>query len=160
MTSPAPAVSVSHPPFIVLHLMNQVLEGLLRSPVGASLSRRYVTLSFTGRKSRQAYDFPIRPHWLDGDLYAVTSNRWLLNFRGGAPVRITFDGRTTEHHGELIESPETVAELLTQLTTGYGPTRAQHKLALKFRTAGTPSRDDFIAAVRNEKIAAIRFTAV
>lgn len=159
MTTAPPNVTVSHPPFVVLRMVNPVLDRVMRSPVGDRLRRRYLTLSFKGRKSGQPYDFPIRAHTLDGDFYAVTSNRWRLNFRGGAPLRITHDGRTAEYQGTLVEDPAEVAEVLLKLTDHYGWKRAQHKLALKFTTEGSPTHEDFASVVEREKICAIHFTA-
>lgn len=157
MNSSEPAVSVSHPPFAVLRMVNPILSQVMRTPVGGSLRKRYLGLHFTGRRSGSVYDFPVRVHRHAGDVYAVTSNRWRLNFRGGAPVRTTYDGRTIDSRGELIESPDAVADLLLSLTEGYGK-RAEHKLALKFTGTGSPTRDDFIEVVRDENLCAIRFT--
>lgn len=86
MTTSVPAIAVSHPPRVVLRLVNPVLDRLLRSPIGTALRRRYLTLTFTGHKYGRIYHFPVRAHRIQGNLYAVTSARWRLNFRGGAPV--------------------------------------------------------------------------
>ena len=61
--------------------------------------------------------------------------------------------------GELIEDGAVVADLFHRCATGYGASRAQRMMGLKFRDAGMPSLDQFRQAVDENKLVAIRFTA-
>lgn len=157
MATSGPTVTVNHPPREVLRVANALLIFALRTPLGGPLRTHYLTLSFTGRNTGRAYEFPVRVHRVDEVLYAITSAEWRLNFRDAAPARVAYNGRKALYYAELIEYPNSVSDLLVKLTDDYGPRRAQHKLGLKFLT-DSPTRHDFIAAVQREHIAAVRLT--
>lgn len=156
MTTPSPAVTVSAPPRAVLRMSNPIVNLLVRIPIGTGFRGRYLILDFAGRKSGKPYHFPVRVHSIDGGIYVVTNKQWRLNFRGGTGARITLNGKTLDFRADLIEDPQTVADLLLRLTREYGP-KAQHKLALRFGQ-GSPTRDDFVDVVDREHLAAIHFT--
>jgi hypothetical protein len=60
--------------------------------------------------------------------------------------------------GELIEDPDVIADLCHRTATGYGASKAQRNMGLKFRDAGVPSVQEFRQAVDDNKLVAIRFT--
>ncbi len=105
---------------------------------------------------------PVSAHQIDGDLYALIGSVWKLNFRGGAPASVLYDGReTTMRGGALIEDREQTVSLFHRCASAYGPKRAQRMMGgLRFREDRIPSVEEFREAVEVNKLAAIRFTAV
>ena len=82
-----------------------------------------------------------------------------MNFRGGGPAEVLYDGKTTAMRGELIEDGAAVSELSHRCATKYGPGRAERMMGLKFRDNRVPTLEEFRQAVDENKLVAIRFTA-
>ena len=91
-------------------------------------------------------------------MYALAGSQWTRNFRGGAPAQIVRDGRTATMRGELITDGAQVAELFHRCATGYGPSKAQRSMGVKFRGPGVPSLAEFRQAVDANGFVAIRFS--
>ena len=157
MSEQSAAVIPSHPPEPMMRLMNSVLRRLLGTPLGRPLTD-FMVLNFAGRKSGRRFSIPVSAHVVDGTLYALANAGWKLNFRGGAPVQVVRGGKTTAMCGELIEDPDVIADLCHRTATGYGASKAQRNMGLKFRDAGVPSVQEFRQAVYDNKLVAIRFT--
>ena len=159
MTKAQPAVTVSHPPAALLRAMNPLLRFMLRTPVMGSMRKAMMVLSFTGRKSGRRYSIPVSAHLISNELYALAGAPWRLNFRGGAPVEVLYDGKTTTMRGELIEDPSTVAELSRRCAENYGVKGAQRMMGLAFRDQRIPTTEEFAAAVTANHLGAIRLTS-
>lgn len=141
-----------------MRVMNPVLKFALGTPLGGAL-KQFMVLRFTGRKSGRQFAVPVTAHLVDGDLYALASATWKVNFRGGGPARVSYGGKTTTMRGELIEDPAVVAELFHRCATKYGPKQAQTLMGLKFRDPRVPTLEEFRAAVEANKLVAVRFTS-
>lgn len=152
------AVDTGHPPSALLRLVNPVLGILLRTPLAGSARKQLMVLSFTGRKTGREFSIPLSAHVIDGDLYALTGAAWKQNFRGGAPARVVYDGRTTAMRGELIRDRDVVSDLFLRCAQAYGARRAQRMMGLKFRDDRVPAREEFAEAVDRLKLAAVRLT--
>ncbi len=83
---------------------------------------------------------------------------WKLNFRGGAPVEILHNGKTTTMRGELIEDRAVVAGLYHRCAELYGVKQAQRMMGLKFRDQRIPTLEEFSEAVEQNNLVAVRFT--
>ncbi|OBK30935.1 hypothetical protein A5634_14955 [Mycobacterium asiaticum] len=160
MTEQSYAVDVGHPPSALLKAVNPVLGFLLGTPFGGPLRKQFMVLNFTGRKSGKQFKLPVSAHVIDNDLYALAAAAWKYNFRGGAPARVVYDGKTTDMRGELVEDRETTYDLYSRCAQGYDVKRAQRQMGLKFRDDRTPTREEFAEAIVRLKLAAIRFTLV
>ncbi len=69
------------------------MKALLRSPLHWPLSRYFMLLSWTGRKSGRSYTTPVS-YVRDGDrLFVTTGDRWWRNVVGGGPVMVRLAGR-------------------------------------------------------------------
>jgi len=158
MTRGQPAVTVSHPPAALLRAVNPLLRFMLRTPVMGSMRKAMMVLSFTGRKSGRRYSIPVSAHLISNELYTLAGAPWRLNFRGGAPVEVLYDGKTTTMRGELIEDPSTVAELSRRCAENYGVKGAQRMMGLEFRDQRIPTTEEFAAAVTANHLGAIRLT--
>lgn len=149
------AVIPSHPPQVVMRVMNSALRHLLGTPVGRAL-KDFMVLEVTGRKSGRRFSIPVSAHVIDGQLYALAGSLWAMNFRGGAPTQVVHNGRTTTMRGELVEDGAEVAELFHRCAVGYGPRKAQRSMGLKFRDSRVPTLEEFRQAVDENGFVAIR----
>ncbi len=158
MTEPSYAIDVGHPPSALLRLVNPALGFLLRTPFAGPARTQLMVLSFTGRKTAKTYSIPLSAHMIAGQLYALTGAGWKHNFRGGAPARVVYDGKTTAMRGELIADRALVPDLFHRCAESYGVARAQRMMGLKFRDQRIPTREEFAEAVDRLHLAAVRLT--
>ena len=159
MPEQSAAVIPSHPPEAIMKLMNPVLRYLLPTPLAGPARKQFMVLNFTGRKSGRQFSIPVSAHDLDGQLYALAGAPWKVNFRGGGPAQVLYDGKTRAMRGELIEDGAVVADLFRRCALGYGVKKAQRMMGLKFRDPRMPTLEEFRQAVDENKLVAIRFTA-
>jgi hypothetical protein len=153
------AIDVGHPPSAVLRLVNPLLGVVLRTPLAGPFGKQLMVLSFTGRKSGRQFTIPVSAHVIDGELYALTGAAWKVNFRGGAPAQVVYDGRTSTMRGEVISDQATVSDLYLRCSQSYGVKRAQRMIGLKYREQRIPALQEFSEAVGRLKLVAIKFTA-
>ena len=158
MAEQSAAVIPSHPPEPVMKMMNPLLRYGLRTPLAGGARKQFMVLNFKGRKSRREFSIPVSAHEIDGQLYALAGATWKVNFRGGGPAQVLYDGKTTAMQGELIQDAAVVADLYHRCAAGYGVSRAQRMMGLKFRDPRMPTLDEFRQAVDENKLVAIRFT--
>lgn len=153
----ADSIDVAHPPEALLKVVNPALRLALKTPLGAAL-KQFMVVSFTGRKTGRRFSVPVSAHHLDGDLYVILEAGWKHNFRDGAPVDVLHNGRSRHMHGQLINDPAAVADIVHRVAQSYGAKKAQQTMGLKFSDSSVPSREEFEAAARQIGIAAIRLT--
>lgn len=89
-----------------LRLLNPVMRVLLGSPLHWPLSRWFLILAWTGRKSGKQYSTPVSYLREGDDLWVTTGDRWWRNLEGGAPVAVRISG----HWRKGIGAPLTVVE--------------------------------------------------
>ena len=159
MTEQSAAVIPSHPPEPIMKVMNPLLRYGLRTPLAGGARKQFMVLNFKGRKSGRQFSIPVSAHHLDGRLYALAGAPWKVNFRGGAPAQVLYDGTTRAMQGELIEDGAVVADLFRRCALGYGVKKAQRMMGLKFRDPRMPTLEEFRQAVDENKLVAIGFTA-
>lgn len=141
-----------------MKVMNPLLRVLLRTPLAGGARRQFMLLNFAGRKSGRQFSIPVSAHLIDGRLYALAGATWKVNFRGGGPCDVLYDGKTTAMRGELIEDGAAVADLFSRCAAGYGAGKAQRMMGLKFRDGRMPTLPEFRTAVDENKLVAIGFT--
>ena len=76
----------------ITRALNKVPAALLRSPLHGLMSKKFLLLTFNGRKSGKRYDIPVA-YARDGDAFSMTTDSpWWKNLRGesgvGVPVRL------------------------------------------------------------------------
>jgi hypothetical protein len=158
MTEQSNPISISHPPAVVLRVVNPILKMVLHTPLAGPARNQLMVVNFTGRKSGRPYSLVLSAHVIDGILYAMTSATWKANFRDGATAHVLHGGKTTTMHGELITDRAHVADLFARCVEGYGVKRAERAMGLGFRDHQMPTRDQFGEAVEELGLRAIRFT--
>lgn len=152
-----PAVEENMPPAALLRVLNPVMKILLRSPLHRTVSSKLILLSVTGRRTGRTYTTPVGRHEFEGLLLVSASGGWRHNLRGGAPVRVTIDGRTREGYAELDEDPQNVAATFGALLERVGLDRARD-LGLKVNVQRPPTIEEIQAALRRRAIARIRLS--
>jgi deazaflavin-dependent oxidoreductase (nitroreductase family) len=78
------------------------------------LSKEFMLITLTGRKSGKSYTLPVN-YLRDGDVLWVTSYRrrtWWRNLQGGAPVAVILAGRELKGRGEALVDERAVAKSL------------------------------------------------
>lgn len=68
---------------------------ILCSPLHPLMSRRYLLLTFTGRKSGRSYTTPVAYLTREKTVILTTDSRWWSNLVNGAPVSVRLRGA---HH--------------------------------------------------------------
>jgi hypothetical protein len=159
VTGLADVVEPAHPPAAVIRVTNPLMRALLRSPAGGPMRRQFMVLRFYGRKSGRRYDIPVVAHRQGEQLYALTDARWRHNFRGGADVEVTLDGRVTEMRGQLIDDPAATASIYSQAIGQYGVKGAKRMLGLKIHAESAPSVEALTDAARRYHLGAIQLTS-
>ena len=102
---------------LLLKAQNPFMKWLLRSPFHIVVSRMYLLISFTGRKSGRTYATPVQYSQQGEMLYIITSEgyTWWKNLRGGAEVLVHLRGKTYPGHAESSTDPQIMSALLPKL---------------------------------------------
>jgi len=158
MAEQSNVIQISHPPDVLLRVINPALKLLLRTPFAGPARNQLMVVNFTGHKSGRHYSIPLSAYLIDDNLYAMTAATWKYNFRDGATAHVLHDGKTRTLHGKLITDHALVADLYSRLAESSGVKRAERSMGLKFPHQQIPTRDDFAEAVDRLHLAAIRFT--
>jgi hypothetical protein len=94
---------------------NILFSWLLRSPLHGVLSKSFMLVSVTGRKSGKVYTTPVNYHRA-GEALQVISIRertWWRNLRGqGAAANLRLQGKDIQTWGRVIENEQSVAQML------------------------------------------------
>jgi hypothetical protein len=146
-----PAVEVKTPPEAVLRIMNPIIVRVLRSPLHRVFSKGLMLLHVTGRRSGRVYVVPVGRHELDGRLVTSAGGRWRQNLRHGAELEVTLDGRRQRAHGELVEDPDEVAQVFSDLLAREGLKKAS-MMGLKLNVDRAPTLEELRAALTDRKV--------
>ncbi len=90
---------------------NPIITWLLRSPLHSFVSKNMMLITYTGRKSGQAYTIPVNYLRTD-DIFTTTSYRqrtWWRNLRANAPITLRVQGQDIKVMAKVIENDEGVA---------------------------------------------------
>ncbi len=142
-------VEGAEPPEKLAKIVNPVVKALLRSPLHRLVSKHLTLLTFSGRKTGNTYTVVVGRHEVNGALVVptgTTGRRWRLNFRGGAPVIITIEGRRWHGRGNLVEDPEEVARVHELLLARLGLKNAR-RLGLRMNVDRGPTREELKAVL-------------
>jgi hypothetical protein len=130
--------------------VNPVLRALLRSPAHGLLSKRFVLLMVTGRRTGREYVIPVGRHESEGELVVCASGRWRHNLRGGAQVRLTIDGQERAGHATFEDDPPAVAQVYRTLLDRLGPDNAR-LLGLKLNVDRLPTVEELTPVVAGQR---------
>lgn len=98
----------------LIKLQNPFMKWLLRSPLHFIVSRMYVLITVTGRKTGKQYTTPVQYALRGETLYTITSEgyTWWKNLRGGAPVQLRLRGKARSGQAEVITEPQRMEEIM------------------------------------------------
>lgn len=98
-----------------MRFLNQLPKAVLRSPLHPLMSRRYLLLSFQGRKTGRHYQLPLAYVRRDREVIMTTDSPWWHNLRGGRPVELQLAGRTLTGTGRAVTDDAAVGAALRAL---------------------------------------------
>jgi hypothetical protein len=78
----------------LLRLLNPFLKLLLASPLHFPLSRFFMLLGWTGRKTGRRYGTPVSYVREDDRVFVTTGDRWWRSLVGGGQVRLRLAGHS------------------------------------------------------------------
>lgn len=116
--------TVANKPPLIWRLFNKLnnpfMKWLLRSPLHGIVSRSFMLITFTGRKSGRAYTTPVQYAQDGSTLYVVTSQgyTWWKNLRGGANVTLHVRGKALRGRAVTETDPQAVGALLGSIYPG------------------------------------------
>jgi deazaflavin-dependent oxidoreductase (nitroreductase family) len=128
---------------------NPMMAWLLRSPLHGLISKSFMLVTYTGRKSGRVYTIPVN-YVQNGSVLTVTSYRqrtWWRNLRGGAPVSVRLQGRELQATGEVIEDDEGVAAALNTYLQNAPGSAKYFQVGLD--ASGRPEAADVLQAARD-----------
>ena len=96
-------------------LLNQVPKAILRSPLHQAMSRRFLLLSFQGRKTGRRYQLPVAYLRRGGEVIMTTDSGWWRNFQRGRPVQLRLAGRRVNGTAWAVTDDAEVAAALRDL---------------------------------------------
>src|SRR5688572_21596495 len=106
----------------LIRLQNPLMKWLLRSPFHGFVSRFYMLITVTGRKSGRLYETPVQYHQDGLTLWIITSEtyQWWRNLQGGAPVRVYLRGHDYEACATPFLDKDIVRAALKQIYPSFG----------------------------------------
>ncbi|HET6502148.1 MAG TPA: nitroreductase/quinone reductase family protein [Amycolatopsis sp.] len=155
MTQNTSVIESSHPPEMVLKVVNPVMRFLLRTPVGRRMHSMLV-LGFTGRKTGHHYEIPLGAHRSGGELYVLTGARWQHNFADARDVEVTLDGQTSSMRAVGLREPARIGEIYARRIAELGLKGAERQIGIKINVPRQPTAAEVADAVPREHLAAIR----
>jgi deazaflavin-dependent oxidoreductase (nitroreductase family) len=115
-----PTRSQNQPPRLfrlLVKAQNPLMKWLLRSPFHFIVSRMYLLITFTGRKSGVLYTTPVQYSQQGEQLAIITSEgyTWWKNLRGGTEVQVHLRGKSYPAHADISTDPPIISALLQNL---------------------------------------------
>ncbi len=101
----------------LIRLQNPMMKWLLRSPLHVIVSRMYMLITFTGRKSGKVYTTPVQ-YAQEGHTLTVISSaeyKWWKNLRGGADVRLLLRGQEVIGRADATTDPTAIAAAIARV---------------------------------------------
>ena len=100
-----------------VRLQNPFMKWLLDSPLHFVVSKWYMVLHVTGRKTGKIYSVPVQYHQQGNVLMVVTScdYQWWRNLIGGAEVAVKLHGKSVTGYATLALNPDVILNVLGKL---------------------------------------------
>ena len=130
---------------------NLFMALILSSPLHGLISRSFMLITVTGRKSGKTYTTPVN-YERQGDCLTVISERertWWRNLRGGSTVTLRLQGKLVKGQGVVIDDDAGVAASLSAYMQQM-PQAARY-MGLTLDARGRPNREE-VARVAHSKV--------
>ncbi|NUP40362.1 MAG: nitroreductase family deazaflavin-dependent oxidoreductase [Streptomyces sp.] len=151
-----PAVTRSHPPDLLMRLVNPIIKAQIRRGRGG-VSKHLMLLHFAGRKSGRQFDVPVARQFVDDQLCVFTNSGWRVNFRGGADVEVTLDGRRQPMRAELDEDPQRVAAEYARMIDKVGHKNAR-RLGITINVDRAPTHEELAEGIARHGLSIVRLS--
>src|SRR5579884_1954900 len=147
-TSTVGSPSLSKVALLRVKALNAIFSMILRSPLHGRLSKRFMLLSFKGRKSGKRYTLVVG-YMREGDEIEVISPRgWWKNLRGeNRAVRMLLEGKWRAGIAEVFHGDETVVEATLRFMQISPALVRMYRVELE--DDGWPKRESVRQATRN-----------
>jgi deazaflavin-dependent oxidoreductase (nitroreductase family) len=101
----------------LVRLQNPLMRWLLQSPLHGIVSRKYMLITVTGRKSGKQYTTPVQYGAADNKLFVLTSRDyiWWRNLRGGTAVSLQLRGKMASGEATIETETEAVAQIARRI---------------------------------------------
>lgn len=117
----------------VLKRINPLISALLKSPLHGLISKDFMLVTVTGRRSGRSYTRPVT-YVREGDTvrcFTSLDTAWWKNLLGGAEVSLRVRGQELRGHAEAIHGEEKrVADALAAFLVRQPGNAAYHDIAL------------------------------
>ncbi len=108
-------VRISHPPAVVLKVVNPITRSLLQSRLATRMTGQAL-MHFSGQRTGAGYTVVVSSwHEFQGEHVIVSPARWRRNFAGGAPLVVRHGGVDIRGRGVLDADPDHVAAVANGL---------------------------------------------
>ncbi len=135
---------------------NAIMAGLLRSPLHGLISKNFMLVTVTGKKTGKAYTTPVN-YSREGNMLTIVSQRnrtWWRNLRGGRPLTIHLQGQDLSASGIVIEDDAGVTSDLTAYLKKNPPLAKYFQVTLD--ATGQPQCNDVARAAKNRVVVHIQ----
>lgn len=105
---------------------------------------------FFAQNLGHAYRADIRDHDR-----VLTSSGWRVNFRGGHPLRVRFEGRWREGTGTLVEDVDEVARFYADRIAAIGWQKAGRQLGIRINVDRAPTLEELREAVTRSHLSVL-----
>ena len=100
---------------------NLLMKPLLRSRLHSLVSKHYLLISFTGRKSGKLYSTPVE-YMREGDVLTFFTQRqrtWWKNLQQNAPVTVRICGQDYHTSAEIILDPARISASFRKMHASF-----------------------------------------
>jgi len=156
-TSSPPAVQRTHPPDVLIRVVNPVMRRLLASPLHRAVSGQLMLLRFRGRRSGRSFALPVARQEHRGRIAAFTNSAWRHNFRGGHLAELVLAGTPRAVRGTLLEDVDEVTTAYAAKIEELGRQAAQRRLGIRITVGRAPTPAELAEAIRASGLSIVVF---
>jgi hypothetical protein len=141
------------PPRVVMRAVNVFVRALLRSPLHGVMSKQFLILGYTGRKSGERYHLPIVYRREGAQVTLVAGHPWWVNVRGGAAVTLQIAGAAVRGVATPVEDRDQAGRALLALLEELPHFAKMYKATLT--PEGRPDPASVRAAVETQVVVSV-----
>jgi len=96
----------------LMGIFNAVPRAILRSPLHAVMSGRFILLGVTGRKTGRTYQIPVAYVEHEGTLLVGAGAPRVRNLSNGTPITVWYHGNRRQAASEIVRDPAEINRLV------------------------------------------------
>ena len=143
---------------LLFKVINPIMKLILRSPLHATISKRIMIITFTGKLSGREYSTPVS-YFHEGDqVICFTHGSWWRNIADGADVKVRIQGEELRGHAVAVKDDiGRKVENLTKMMKAVPSDAGFYNV--KFDEHGEPRREDIESAASDAVLINIQLMA-